>query len=85
AELRALGTRLAAVYAGRFLGRTMPVLWEQSPRQGCWTGLTPNYLRVRAQGDGLGNRIVPARLVAVERGGLVGVIVAVDTGGERTL
>ncbi|GAB4411072.1 MAG: tRNA (N(6)-L-threonylcarbamoyladenosine(37)-C(2))-methylthiotransferase MtaB [Anaerolineales bacterium] len=85
AELRALGARLAAAYAQRFVGRTMDVLWEQSPRGGLWTGLTPNYLRVRAQGEGLGNRILPARLVAVERGGIVGVIVAVDTGGERTL
>lgn len=77
AELRALGARLAAAYAERFLGRTMDVLWEQSPRQGYWTGLTPNYLRVRAQGDGLGNRILPARLVAVERGGLAGVVASV--------
>lgn len=77
AELRALGARLAAAYAERFLGRTMDVLWEQSPRQGYWTGLTANYLRVRAQGDSLGNRILPARLVAVERGGLVGVVVSV--------
>ncbi|MDH7490595.1 MAG: tRNA (N(6)-L-threonylcarbamoyladenosine(37)-C(2))-methylthiotransferase MtaB [Anaerolineae bacterium] len=76
AELRALGARLAAVYAQRFVGRTMDVLWEQSPRGGIWTGLTVNYLRVRAQGDGLGNRILPARLVGMERGGIVGVVVS---------
>lgn len=85
AELRAIGTGLATAYAERFLGRTMEVLWEQSAQQGYWTGLTANYLRVRAQGDGLGNRILPARLVGVERGTLLGVVVAVDTVGERTL
>lgn len=85
AELRALGARLAAAYASRFVGRTMDVLWEQSPRKGYWTGLTANYLRVRAQGDGLGNRILPTRLVGVERGELLGVVVAIDTSGERTL
>lgn len=85
AELRALGAKLAAAYAEQFVGRTVEVLWEQSPRQGLWTGLTANYLRVFAKGEGLGNRIVPARLVGVDRGGLVGVVETVDSGAQRTL
>lgn len=86
AELRALGARLALAYAERFVGRTMDVLWEQSPRQGWWTGLTPNYLRIWTRGDGLGNRILPVRLVGVKRGSLLGMVVeAVDSDSGRTL
>jgi len=85
AELRALGARLATAYAQRFLGRTMDVLWEQSPRGGVWTGLTANYLRVVAQGEGLGNRILPTRLLRMEQGHILGAVAAIDTRAGRTL
>jgi threonylcarbamoyladenosine tRNA methylthiotransferase MtaB len=56
----------------RFLGRTLPVLWEA--RHGdAWEGLTDTYIRVRAQSDAdLHNRLIDTRLVAMEEAGLFG-------------
>jgi threonylcarbamoyladenosine tRNA methylthiotransferase MtaB len=56
-EARALDAELRRAYKGRFLGRTMDVLWEE-PASGpvsedgdpVWSGLTDNYLRVFARG-----------------------------------
>ncbi len=48
------------------LGQTRPVLWEPGKGRdagGIWSGLTDNYLRVKAQSDrDLGNVITDARL-----------------------
>jgi len=46
AVLRAVSDRLRTQFASRFLGRILPVLFEE-PESGWQTGLTPNYLRVR--------------------------------------
>ena len=55
-----------------FLGRTMQVLWEHN-RGGRWQGLTGNYIRVYASDAGdLSNRLLPARLDALEDEGMVG-------------
>src|ERR1044071_4186183 len=39
-------------YRQKFIGQTMPVLWESTSEMGEWgwqmEGLTPNYLRVQA-------------------------------------
>ncbi len=64
-----------------FLGRTMPVLWEQE-KDGRWQGLTGNYIRVyTAAGEGLpagkrdlSNRLVPARLLALSGDGVSGTL-----------
>lgn len=63
-----------------FIGRTMEVLWEETierpgdgPPGGVWRGLTGNYMRVQACADrDLANRIVPARLIALEGEHVVG-------------
>jgi threonylcarbamoyladenosine tRNA methylthiotransferase MtaB len=51
------------------LGQTRPVLWEPGKGKdsgGEWSGLTDNYLRVKAQsGRDLSNEITDARLVAL--------------------
>ena len=63
---------LSAESATRFresqLGEVRPVLWEQaSGSEGVWSGLTDNYLRVRAAcGSTLANRITNARLTSLE-------------------
>jgi threonylcarbamoyladenosine tRNA methylthiotransferase MtaB len=74
--MRELGDKQAARFRQRFVGREMAVLWEQRRRDGLWTGLTGNYLRVvaRAEGD-LHNRLVATRLLAAQNGYLVGEVV----------
>ena len=52
------------------LGQTRPVLWEPGKGRdagGIWSGLTDNYLRVKAQSDrDLGNVITNARLIGLD-------------------
>ena len=52
ADLRAVFATMGAAYRNRFLGETLPVLWESSTQtsDSGWVmqGLTSNYLRVRA-------------------------------------
>lgn len=74
--IRNLGAEHAARFRQRFVGREMTVLWEQRQSDGLWVGLTDNYLRVvtREEGD-LHNRLLPARLLAVHNGHLVGEII----------
>ncbi len=48
-QMHRLGARLEAEFRQRFVGRTMPVLWESYEPYGFgwqWSGLTGNYLRV---------------------------------------
>ena len=62
-QLRDLGDRLAAAYRSRFVGRVLPVLWEQRTEGGDRFGLTDNYLKVRTRdARDLYNRIAPARM-----------------------
>ena len=65
---------LAATAAREFrlgsLGQTRPVLWEPGKGRdagGIWSGLTDNYLRVKAQSDReLGNVITDAHLIGLD-------------------
>ncbi len=59
----------------RFLGREMPVLFEQRSN-GVWSGLTANYIKVytRSSGD-LTNRLVPVKPVALYKDGVGGEII----------
>jgi threonylcarbamoyladenosine tRNA methylthiotransferase MtaB len=67
----------ATAFRRRFLGRTLPVLWEGLTRaagaEPVWEGLTDNYVRVytRSAAD-LRNRILAVRLVAEAEDGLWG-------------
>ncbi|MEE8390740.1 MAG: tRNA (N(6)-L-threonylcarbamoyladenosine(37)-C(2))-methylthiotransferase MtaB [Anaerolineae bacterium] len=71
--MRELGNGQAARFRQRFVGREMEVLWEQKQRDGLWTGLTDNYLRVVAHAEGnLHNRLVATQLLAAQNGHLVG-------------
>lgn len=75
AQLAALGDRLAAAYRARFLGQTLPVLWEQRDATGRWHGLTGTYLEVVTESAAdLYNHITPTRLVAEESELLRGVV-----------
>jgi threonylcarbamoyladenosine tRNA methylthiotransferase MtaB len=71
--MRDLGAQQESRFRQRFVGREMAVLWEQRQRDGLWSGLTDNYLRVVAPAPGdLRNRITATRLLAAQNGHLVG-------------
>jgi threonylcarbamoyladenosine tRNA methylthiotransferase MtaB len=71
--LRHLGARQARAFQRRFVGRTLPVLWESPREDGRWAGHTDNYVRVVTTSDrDLSNRILPTRLLRESRHGLVG-------------
>ena len=64
---------LSLRFRRRFVGSVRPVLWERaiptsaSGRAFCWSGLTDNYLRARAETDAhLANQITLARLTAID-------------------
>ena len=49
------------------IGTTRPTLWERAARHNLWSGLTDNYLRVRAQSPTpLSNQITNAHLTALD-------------------
>jgi len=54
-------------YLNRFVGRTVPVLFEEE-REGLWWGHTPNYIPVAVKGANLHNRVADVRLTGVENG-----------------
>ncbi|MEE8370472.1 MAG: tRNA (N(6)-L-threonylcarbamoyladenosine(37)-C(2))-methylthiotransferase MtaB [Dehalococcoidia bacterium] len=71
-QLLAVGQASAEEFRRRFLGRTLPVLWEQQKGES-WQGLTANYIRVYTSADeDLANRIRPTRLLALEGDGVAG-------------
>ena len=81
-EARALDRELRLAYQQRFLGQTLPVLWEEATpgpaREGVpplWSGLTDNYLRVFTYGDLQDGQITPVRLEQQAEGGIFGALV----------
>jgi len=75
--MRDLGAEQSFRFRRRFVGREMAVLWERQRRDGLWTGLTDNYLRVVAHAeDDLGNRLTATRLLAAQNGCLAGQVIA---------
>jgi len=62
-RMLALAKESAQNFRRKFLGRTMPVLWEKQTN-GIWSGLTDNYIRVYTKSDkDLTNQLLPVRLV----------------------
>ncbi len=62
----------ASKFRRRFLGRTMPVLFERCSR-GIWSGLTTNYIKVYTRNrEDLANKQVPVELVEFEKDGVWG-------------
>ena len=71
-----LGRESGARFRAGFLGRTLPVLWEEAAADGLWTGYTANYLRVYARGHGdIGGRILAVRITEEYSDGVGGEIV----------
>ncbi len=77
-RMHALNAELERAFRKKFVGRTLPVLWETSEPYGFglqWSGLTHNYNRVVAQTNAdidLRNRIVETNLVGLAPAALVG-------------
>ncbi|HWR55557.1 MAG TPA: tRNA (N(6)-L-threonylcarbamoyladenosine(37)-C(2))-methylthiotransferase MtaB [Negativicutes bacterium] len=70
----ALAAEKERAFAAGFVGRVMPVLFEQADEERA-EGLTGNYIRVSARaGGGVLGRILPVRLLEVADGGLNGEI-----------
>lgn len=81
ASMRVVLAESAAAYQARFLHQTVLALWESATAMGpqTWTltGLTDNYLRVRAEAPRrLSNEITAVRLTEITDQGLRGVFVA---------
>ncbi len=62
-KMLVLAEESAQNFRKRFLGKTLPVLWEkQSDR--LWTGLTDNYIKVYTKSsEDLTNKLLPVKLV----------------------
>jgi threonylcarbamoyladenosine tRNA methylthiotransferase MtaB len=75
-----LGGRLQHRFNSRFVGATLPVLWEARRAEGDrlrWSGLTDHYVRVTTTtgtAADLDNRIAPVRVLDSEADGLVGTL-----------
>jgi threonylcarbamoyladenosine tRNA methylthiotransferase MtaB len=77
AHLRVILAESARGYRQRFLGQTLPVLWESATALGpeTWhlSGLTDNYLRVSAEAPrNMWNQITPVRLTHLKDDSLQG-------------
>jgi len=74
-KMLALAEAGARNFSQRFLGKTMPVLWEKQSG-GIWSGLTGNYIRVyTGSSEDLTNRLLTVKLVEIRRDGVWGEIV----------
>jgi len=71
-KILALAEESAGKFRKRFLGRTMPVLWEQK-NSGIWSGLSGNYIRVYTKNNGdLADQITEVKLERLYKDGVWG-------------
>ncbi len=71
-KMLALAEESALNFRQRFLGRTMPVLWEQKSN-GVWSGYTANYIKVYARSSpDLTNQLIPVKLESIYKDGVWG-------------
>jgi len=73
-KMLALAEESAREFRQRFLGRTMPVLWEKKSG-GVWSGYTGNYIKVYTRrNDDLANQLRPVKLESIYKDGVWGKI-----------
>ena len=65
--------KLAKAYRTRFVGKTLPVLFEEA-ENGYYTGHTPNYLKVYVQAEDLHNQVLPVEITGLYKDGLSGLV-----------
>jgi threonylcarbamoyladenosine tRNA methylthiotransferase MtaB len=74
-KMLALAGESASSFRQRFLGSTMPVLWEQKSGD-VWSGYTGNYIKVYAKsGEDLSNQLKPVKLESIYKDGVWGEMV----------
>jgi threonylcarbamoyladenosine tRNA methylthiotransferase MtaB len=62
-KMLALAEESARNFRQRFAGKTMAVLWEKRSADGCWSGLTDNYVKMCISSNGdLTNKILPVKM-----------------------
>jgi len=67
-QMLALAKASSQRFSQQFLGRVMPVLWENQS-DGLWSGLTGNYIRVYSKSNnGLVNQNLPVKLEKLYNG-----------------
>ena len=69
----ALAAGMERRWLERQAGRTLPVLFEEE-KDGRWQGHAPNYALVRAEGEGLHNRLLDVEITGAEGDALTGVL-----------
>ena len=71
-QMLALAEESASSFRQRFLGKTMPVLWEKKSG-GVWSGYTGNYIKVYARSRrDLANQLMPVKLESIYKDGVWG-------------
>ncbi len=82
-QMHYLARKMARSFRRRFLGRELAVLWDGRSGQG-WSGLSDNYLRVVATGEGnyLG-QITWSRIIGLDGLTLGGEVIAAPTPWSR--
>jgi len=71
-QMLELAEKSAANFRQRFLGRTVPVLWEKRSG-GVWSGFTDNYIKVYTKSrDDLTNKLMPVSLMHIWKDGVWG-------------
>ena len=71
-KMLALAEESAQNFRRRFLGKTMPVLWEKQTG-GIWSGLTGNYIKVYTESsEDLTNQLLSVKLVEIRKDGVWG-------------
>lgn len=66
-RLISLSNRMADKFIEGFVGKTMPVLYEQEIAEGVYEGYTTNYIRVHSKSDkNLCNVIADTKIMSVE-------------------
>jgi len=72
-KMLTLAKESAQNFSQRFLGRTMPVLWEKQSGGGVWSGHTPNYIKVYTKSSkDLTNKLLPVKLAEISEEGVRG-------------
>lgn len=67
ARLIALSDKMADKFISRFIGQTMPVLYELQVSDCVYEGYTTNYIRVHSKScEDISNRIIDTRIISAE-------------------
>ena len=72
-KLQTIAKELSIKYKSKFIGQTMPVLFEQL-KKGYWFGHTSNYLEIKIKDEGfdLTNNIIDVELIKLENEIIIG-------------